>query len=58
MRDWTSIAKGRGLDIPDKELAAIVPPLNALEEAFGPLLQSLTPDMEPFASFRPEEENR
>ena len=57
MQDWPSIAKGRGLDIPDKELAAIVPPLNALEEAFRPLVNGLTPDAEPSAVFRPEEEN-
>jgi hypothetical protein len=57
MTDWTVIAKGRGLNIPAQELAAIVPSLDALDESFRPLVRGLTPEVEPGAIFRPEEEN-
>jgi hypothetical protein len=56
MKDWTAIAKAVAPDIPAKELVRIAPPLNALDEAFRPLVQSLTPDMEPAAVFHADEE--
>jgi hypothetical protein len=58
MRDWTLLAKAGGLEIPPQELDRLVPPLKALEEAFRPLVQGLTPDMEPAAAFRADEEVR
>jgi hypothetical protein len=56
MTDWNSIAKGAGLEIPAKDLGQIAQPLNGLEEALRPLVRSLTPDMEPAAAFRADEE--
>ena len=56
MKDWTLLSKAAGLEIPSKDLARVAQPLNALEEVFRPLVQSLTPDMEPAAAFRPGEE--
>lgn len=56
MKDWSLIAKAAGLDIPAREMARIAQPLDGLEEIFRPLVRSLTPDMEPAASFHPDEE--
>jgi hypothetical protein len=53
-RDWKSLAKASGLNIPAKELDALGPPLEALEEAFRPLVKDLSPDLEPIQSFRVE----
>lgn len=58
MKDWTLLAKAAGLDIPDKDLDRIAPPLNALEDAFRPLVQNLTSDEEPAAVFGPDEGGR
>jgi hypothetical protein len=41
------IAKARGLEIPPAELTRIAASLEALEEAFRPLVQDLPPDLEP-----------
>jgi hypothetical protein len=51
MKDWTLIAKASGLNIPAQELSRLVPTLNALEDAFRPLVPALTPDMEPAGRF-------
>ena len=51
MKDWAAIAKAAGLDIPAKDLSRTSQALNGLEEAFRPLAASLTPDMEPAATF-------
>jgi hypothetical protein len=56
MKDWVSIAKANGLDIPAKDVAKIAPALDGLEEVFRPLVKSLTPEMEPAAIFRAEPE--
>ena len=56
MKDWTLLAKAGGLEIPPQELDRIAQPLQGLEEVFRPLVGSLTPDMEPAAVFRPDEE--
>ena len=50
MKDWASIAKAAGLDIPAKDLTRNSQPLNGLDEAFRPLAAALTPDMEPAAT--------
>jgi hypothetical protein len=44
------------LDIPAKEAARHSQPLDGLEEAFRPLVKSLTPEMEPAAVFDAGEE--
>jgi hypothetical protein len=56
MKDWTALAKASGLDIPPKDVAKNSPPLNSLEEVFRPLAKSLTPEMEPAATFRADQE--
>jgi hypothetical protein len=56
MTDWTSIAKAAGLDIPAKDLTRVAQALNSLDEVFRPLAKSLTPEMEPAASFRADQE--
>lgn len=45
VKDWTAIAKASGL--PAADISRLVPPLDALEEVFRPLAQSLMPDVEP-----------
>jgi len=57
MKDWISIAKARGLDIPAGDVERIAPALDALEAFFRPLAASLTPEMEPAAVFRADEES-
>jgi hypothetical protein len=57
MKDWTLIAKASGLNIPAQELSRLVPTLNALDDAFRPLVSALTPDMEPAGHFAAGEEN-
>ena len=47
MKNWASIAQANGLALSAGELDAIVGPLTALEETFRPLVQQLTPDLEP-----------
>jgi hypothetical protein len=54
MKDWNSIARASGLGIPDEEIARITVPLVALEETFRPLVQRLTPDIEPYVAIIPE----
>ena len=56
MKDWTAIAKGAGLDIPANDVTRIAQPLNALDEVFRPLAQSLTAEMEPAFWFRADRE--
>ena len=56
MKDWNSIAKAAGLDIPAKDVSKIAQPLTALEEVFRPLVKNLTPEMEPAAIFRADRE--
>jgi hypothetical protein len=56
MKDWSAIAKAYGLDIPAKDAARNSPPLDSLDEVFRPLAKSLTPDMEPAATFRVDQE--
>jgi hypothetical protein len=47
MKNWSGIAQAHGLDLPSRELDRIAQPLAALEETFRPLVQQLTPDLEP-----------
>jgi hypothetical protein len=57
MTDWSLVAQSAGLDIPAEDLRRITQPLNALQEVFRPLAQGLTPDAEPAAVFRADEES-
>ncbi len=56
MKDWKAIAKAEKLDIPEGDLERITPPLDGLEQAFRPLLQTLAGETQPAAIFRPLEE--
>jgi hypothetical protein len=56
MKDWKAIAKASGIGIPDKDLDRVTAPLEALEEVFRPLANTLTPDVEPATEFRVEED--
>ena len=41
MTDWNALARARNLNIPPEAFAAITPTLEALDEAFRPLLKEL-----------------
>lgn len=47
MKNWAELAKAHGLSLPASELERIAQPLAALEATFRPLVNELTPDMEP-----------
>jgi hypothetical protein len=51
VKDFRSIAKACGLDVPDRELDRIVAPLESLELAFRPLVQGLKAEHEPATAF-------
>jgi hypothetical protein len=54
MKDWRAIAQAHALPLSAGELDRIAPPLDALEEAFRPLVSDLTPDLEPCVEFNVE----
>jgi hypothetical protein len=56
MTDWGAIAMARSIEIPAQDLDRIAPPLEALEQAFRPLVEDLPPDLEPAVEFRAEAE--
>jgi len=58
MTDWKAIARARGLHLPDKELDRIARPLAALEAAFRPLVNGLTPACEPDPELHLSKEGR
>ena len=47
MTDWIALSRARGLDIPEDQVAQIAPSMEALEQAFRPLLAKLPYDLEP-----------
>ena len=47
MKNWAGIAQANGLTLSARELDRLVGSLAALEETFRPLVQQLTPDLEP-----------
>lgn len=55
MKDWKAIARASGLEISGVELDRIVGPLDALEEAFRPLVKDLAADLEPATGIRGQE---
>ena len=56
MKDWKAIAKASGLDLDAAGLNRIAEPLAALEAAFRPLVDGLTPDVEPSTGLLLEED--
>jgi hypothetical protein len=56
MKDWASIAKAQGIDLPAQEADRLVKTLGALEQAFQPLTADLLPDLEPATEFHMEDE--
>jgi hypothetical protein len=58
-KNWTSIAAGLSLDIPESDLEKIQASLDSLDKAFQPLLKTLPHDTEPAVMFQCQpEENR
>jgi len=57
LKNWKLIAKGLGLDIPQKDLKKIAPALDALEAAYRPLAADIPHPTEPAVIFHlpPEE---
>jgi hypothetical protein len=47
MTNWPALAAARGLDIPHEAVERIAPSLEALEQAFRPLLAKLPLTLEP-----------
>ena len=56
MKNWRAIAQAHALDLPASQLDRITPALDALEEAFRPLIRDLTAGMEPAVEFSAEED--
>ncbi|HMC62787.1 MAG TPA: hypothetical protein VKJ01_26575 [Candidatus Solibacter sp.] len=54
MKDWRAIAQAYGLPRSAAELDRIALSLDALEEAFRPLVADLTPGLEPCVQFSAE----
>jgi len=50
MKDWKAIARAQGFEMGD------VAPLEGLERAFRPLVQDLSPELEPDITFDPRED--
>jgi hypothetical protein len=56
LRDWESIAKASGVEIPAPELQRVSKTLAALEATFRPLVGDLEVSLEPAAVFQAEED--
>ena len=56
VRDWITIAKARGVEIPEPELRLVSKTLVALEATFRPLVGDVDVWLEPAAVFQPEED--
>ena len=57
MKDWVSIAKASGVEIPAPEMHRVSKTLAALEATFRPLVADLEVSLEPAAVFQAEEDN-
>ena len=57
MKDWTSIAKASGVEIPAPQLERVSQTLAALEATFRPLVADLDVSLEPAAVFQAEEDS-
>jgi hypothetical protein len=51
MTEWTAIAKARGLDLSPAELDRASSVLGQMEQVYRPLVQELTPQVEPSTEF-------
>lgn len=51
MRDYRQIAAALKLNIPDDQLARVIPPLDGLEETFRPLAATIPHETEPAITF-------
>jgi hypothetical protein len=59
MKNWKLLAAAQNLEIPDPDLARIIPSLDALEAAFRPLVANIPPHIEPAAIFQcPSEDSK
>ncbi len=58
MKDWKTIAKASGLEIPDGEADRIARVLGRLEETFRPLVKTLRPETEPATAVRLPEDDQ
>ena len=56
MRDWKLVAAGYRLNIPAEDMERIEPVLDALEDAFRPLVQAIPPEIESAVTFSCEAE--
>jgi hypothetical protein len=56
--DWKTIAQAHGLNLPPGELDRIAGPLAALDETFRPLVETLTPELEPDPELRLDQGDR
>jgi len=54
MRDWKSIARAQGLQIPADEIDRTLAPLAEVEEIFRSLIPELAPENEPAFDIRLE----
>lgn len=51
MKNWKKLAEANDLRIPDSDIEAIAPSLDALESAFRPLTKNIPDDVEPAVTF-------
>jgi hypothetical protein len=58
MRDWQAMAEAILKDVPAGERGRAVSSLDGLEKALRPLMSGLTPEMEPAAWVRLDEDER
>jgi hypothetical protein len=56
MSDWNRIREARGLPIPEAEMEALSPILQAIEDGLRPLAAVIPLDIEPAPVFRPDGE--
>ena len=47
MTDWIAVARARGLEIPEEQVARLAPSLEALERDFAPLKAKIPHQLEP-----------
>lgn len=55
MKNWKAVAQASGLGLSQEDIERIAGPLEALEEAFRPLVKELTFDVEPTVGICPDE---
>ena len=56
--NWKDLAQAHGLNLPAPDLDRITRPLDALEQAFRPLVSTLSPGDEPDPELHIAEENQ